>query len=116
MIARSDANFAAMARFVESSEWAAFLAEDPATRSTTSVCLKIVAPWFRALDGTAQAAAAKRIAGLIEDEGAGYDLAGYRDAPAGLRIWGGATVETGDIEALLPWLDWAFERVAAGHR
>jgi phosphoserine aminotransferase len=113
LIARSDANFAAVARFVAASDWLEFLAEDPATRSTTAICLKIVAPWFLALPADEQAAASKRIAGLVEQEGAGFDLAGYRDAPAGLRIWGGATVETGDIEALLPWLDWAAAEAAA---
>ncbi len=113
LIARSDANLAAVARWVERSDWVEFLASDPATRSTTAICLKIVAPWFTALSPDQQAAGAKRIAALIEREGAGYDLAGYRDAPAGLRIWGGATVETSDIEALLPWLDWAAGEVAA---
>jgi len=112
LIARSDANLAAVARFVANSDWAEFLAEDPATRSTTSICLKIVAPWFVALTADQQVAASKRIAALIEREGAGFDLAGYRDAPPGLRIWGGATVETSDIEALLPWLDWAAAEVA----
>ena len=113
LIARSDANFAAVARYVARSEWVEFLAEEPATRSTTAICLKIVAPWFSALPADKQASASKRMATLIEREGAGYDLAGYRDAPAGLRIWGGATVETSDIEALLPWLDWAAAEVAA---
>jgi len=80
-----------VARWVERTPWADFLAEDPATRSCTSICLK----------------ASKEIAGLLEKEGVAYDIASYRDAPAGLRIWGGATVETADIEALLPWLDWA---------
>ncbi len=113
MIARSDANLAAVARFVAKSDWVEFLAGDPATRSTTAICLKIVAPWFTALSAEKQAQAVKSLVGLIEREGAGYDLAGYRDAPAGLRIWGGATVETGDIEALLPWLDWALGEIAA---
>jgi len=113
LIARSNANLAAVARFVERSAWVEFLAEDPATRSTTAICLKIVAPWFVALGADRQTVAAKRIASLIEREGAGFDLAGYRDAPAGLRIWGGATVETSDIEALLPWLDWAEQEVKA---
>ncbi len=113
MIARSDANLAAVARFVAKSDWVEFLAGDPATRSTTAICLKIVAPGFTALSAEKQAQAVKSLVGLIEREGAGYDLAGYRDAPAGLRIWGGATVETGDIEALLPWLDWALGEIAA---
>jgi len=113
LIARSEANLAAIARWVDRTSWAAFLAEDPATRSCTSICLKIVAPWFTALDAEGQAAAAKKLAGLLDKEGVALDAAGYRDAPPGLRIWGGATVETSDIEALLPWLDWAFAQVEA---
>ena len=116
LVARGDANLAAVTRFVERSDCVEFLAEDPAVRSTTSICLRIVAPWFVALAEDKQAAASKRIAALIEREGAGYDLASYRDAPAGLRIWGGATVETSDIEALLPWLDWAVAQVATEYR
>jgi len=107
LIARSEANLAAIATWVERSAWAGFLAQDPATRSCTSICLSIVAPWWKALDPKAQAEAAKTLAGLVEAAGAGFDIASYRDAPPGLRIWGGATVETSDIEALLPWLDWA---------
>ena len=84
-----------------------------ATRSCTSICLKITAPWFTALAPDAQAAAAKRIAALLEKEGVAYDIGAYRDAPPGLRIWGGATVETADIAALLPWLDWAYATVDA---
>ena len=77
------------------------------TRSCTSICLKIVGAWFAALPARDQAQAAKRLAALLEKEGVAYDIASYRDAPPGLRIWGGATVETADVEALLPWLDWA---------
>jgi phosphoserine aminotransferase len=113
LIARSEANLAAIAGWVEGSPWAAFLAEVPATRSCTSICLTIKAPWFAALDAAAQAAAAKKLAGLLEKEGVALDAGAYRDAPSGLRIWGGATVETADIEALLPWLDWAFAQVEA---
>ena len=108
---RSEANLAAVAAWVAHSDWAAFLAEDPATRSNTSICLKIVAPWFTALAADGQAAAAKKLASLLEKEKAAYDIGAYRDAPPGLRIWGGATVETSDITALLPWLDWAAEQV-----
>ncbi|HET6182916.1 MAG TPA: phosphoserine transaminase [Acetobacteraceae bacterium] len=115
LVARSRANLEAVERFVARSEWASFLAETPATRSPTSICLKIVAPRFRALGAEAQAQAAKRIATLLEKEGVAYDISAYRDAPPGLRIWGGATVETSDISALLPWLDWAFAQVAAEH-
>jgi phosphoserine aminotransferase len=112
LIARSEANLAAVAKWVDASSWAGFLAEDPATRSCTSICLKITADWFTALPSEAQAAAAKRIAALLDDKGVAYDIGAYRDAPAGLRIWGGATVETSNLEALLPWLDWAAATVA----
>jgi phosphoserine aminotransferase len=113
LIGRSEANFAAISAWVATSDWAAFLAEDPATRSNTSICLKITAPWFTALAADAQAAAAKKLASLLEKEGAALDIGAYRDAPPGLRIWGGATVETSDIEALLPWLDWAAQQAEA---
>mgnify|MGYP002622210944 CR=1 FL=1 len=113
LIARSEANLAAVARWVERTPWVDFLAEDPRTRSCTSICLKIVAPWFVALEAEKQAAAAKRLAAILEKEGVALDAGAYRDAPPGLRIWGGATVETADVEALLPWLDWAFAQVEA---
>jgi phosphoserine aminotransferase len=112
LIARSEANFAAVAAWVTKSDWAAFLAEDPSTRSCTSICLRIIAPWFTALPADGQAKAAKQLAGLLEKQGVAYDIAAYRDAPPGLRIWAGATVETTDIQALLPWLDWAAAQVA----
>jgi len=111
LIARSEANLAALAGWVGSSDWAGFLAHDEGVRSCTSICLKIDDPWFRGLAPDRQAEAAKRIATLLDLEGAAYDIAGYRDAPPGLRIWGGATVETSDIEALTPWLDWGFAQV-----
>jgi phosphoserine aminotransferase len=104
LIARADANAGAIARFVEERDWIANLAEDPATRSTTSVCLKFTDP--RIQDG---AAFAKAVAKRLEAEGVALDIGAYRDAPAGLRIWCGSTVETADIEAMLPWLDWAFQ-------
>ena len=113
LIARTEANLAAIAAWVARTPWVEFLAETPATRSPTSICLRITAPWFTALDAEAQGKAAKRIAGLLEKEGVAYDIAYYRDAPPGLRIWGGATVETADILALLPWLDWAYAAAAA---
>ncbi len=103
MIARADANTAVIARFVEEHDWIAFLAADPATRSNTSVCLKFTDD--RIADG---AAFAKAVAKRLEAEGVAFDIGAYRDAPAGLRIWCGGTVETSDIEALMPWLDWAF--------
>ncbi|HEX4260605.1 MAG TPA: phosphoserine aminotransferase, partial [Acetobacteraceae bacterium] len=115
LVARAEANLAAIAAWVGRSGWAAFLAETEATRSPTSICLRIAAPWFLALPGEAQAKAAKRIASLLEKRGVAHDIAAYRDAPPGLRIWGGATVETSDIAALLPWLDWAEAEAAAEH-
>lgn len=113
LIARSEANLAAVAAWVAKSDWAGFLAEDAASRSCTSICLKITAPWFTALTPEGQAKAAKQLATLLEKQGVAYDIAAYRDAPPGLRIWAGATVETADIQALLPWLDWAAAEVAA---
>jgi phosphoserine aminotransferase len=115
LIARSEANLAAIATWVEGSNWAAFLANDPASRSNTSVCLKITAPWFAALAPEAQAAAVKQLTSLLEKEKAALDIAGHRDAPAGLRIWAGATIETSDIEKLLPWLDWAEAQMRADY-
>jgi phosphoserine aminotransferase len=100
LIDRSEANLAAIARWVVHQDWIDFLAEDPATRSCTSICLKLTAPEL-----------AKPIAALLEKEGLAFDIGAYRDAPPGLRVWGGATVETADIEALLPWLEWAHAEV-----
>jgi phosphoserine aminotransferase len=113
LVARSEANLAAIAAWVEGHQQVAFLAERPDTRSCTSICLRITAPWFTGLTAEGQAAAAKVLSSLLEREGAGLDTAPYRDAPPGLRIWGGATVETADIQALLPWVDWALGEVAA---
>ena len=104
LIARADANTVAIAEFVEAHDWIDFLATDPATRSNTSVCLKFTDD--RIQDG---AAFAKAVAKRLADEGAALDVGAYRDAPPGLRIWCGGTVETADIEAMLPWLEWAFE-------
>ena len=104
LIARSDANAAALDRIVESRAWLGHLAADPASRSKTSVCLTV--------EG-ADEALIKTMASLLEAEGAAYDVAGYRDAPAGLRIWCGATVDTVDIDALGPWLDWAYASAKA---
>ncbi len=109
LIARSEANLAAIAAWVERSEWIDFLAETPETRSCTSVCLRIADPWFAGLSEGDQAAIPKRIEALLEAEEVAYDINGYRAAPPGLRIWAGATVETADLDALFPWLDWAFE-------
>jgi phosphoserine aminotransferase len=113
LIARSEANLAAVAGWVAAGSGYGFLAQDAATRSCTSICLTITAPWFTALSAEAQAAAAKKIASLLEKEGVALDAGAYRDAPPGLRIWGGATVETADITALLPWLNWALASVEA---
>ena len=113
LIARTEGNLATVADWVAQSGWARFLAEDPATRSCTSVCLRIVAPWFTALDAAAQVRAAARLSAILEEEGVALDAASYRDAPPGLRIWCGATVEQSDVAALLPWLDDAFARITA---
>jgi phosphoserine aminotransferase len=113
LVARADANTKVLADWIKTSGWAGFLAESEAIRSNTSVCLKITDPWFAALSDDAKAEAARKIAGLLEKEGVALDIAGYRAAPPGLRIWCGATVETPDIEALTPWLDWAFAQVKA---
>jgi len=107
LIRRCEANFAAVERWVAASDWVDFLAEDPATRSTTAICLTAVDPWFAALPAEAKAAHLKALTTLLEQEDVAYDIASYRDAPPGLRLWGGATVETSDLQALLPWLDWA---------
>jgi len=103
MIARADANTAVLEAFVDSHDWLEFLADDPALRSNTSVCLKFNDT--RIKDG---ASFAKAVAKRLDDAGVAYDIGAYRDAPAGLRIWCGGTVETADLQALMPWLDWAF--------
>ncbi|MCK0208162.1 phosphoserine transaminase [Starkeya koreensis] len=112
--ARSDANFKVLADYVAKTPWIDFLATDQATRSNTSVCLVVADPEVKALAPDAQAAFAKALASSLEKAGVAYDIGAYRDAPAGLRIWAGATVEASDLEALLPWLDWAFASAKAG--
>ena len=112
-VARSDANAKALADWVAATPWIAHLAKNANERSNTSVCLKVVDPAVARLSLDDQAAFAKTLAGLLEKEGVAYDIAFYRDAPPGLRIWCGATVETSDIEALTPWLDWAFAQAKA---
>ena len=109
---RADANLDVLARWVDKTSWVEFLAADPAIRSNTSVCLKVVDPRVTALDEAAQADFAKKLAAVLEKEAVALDIGGYRDAPPGLRIWCGATVETSDLEALTPWLDWAFETLS----
>ncbi|RIL02590.1 MAG: phosphoserine transaminase [Proteobacteria bacterium] len=111
LIRRSEANLAAIAAWVEKTPWVEFLARDPKTRSCTSICLQVVDPWFAALAPEAQQKAVAALAALLEQEGVAYDVGAYRDAPPGLRVWGGATVDTSDVEALLPWLDWAFAEI-----
>ncbi|NMG10394.1 phosphoserine transaminase [Brasilonema sp. UFV-L1] len=111
LIRRSEANLATIVRWVEQSDWAAFLAQKPETRSCTSICLKIVDDWFTSLSPEKQAESSKKLAKLLAKQEVAFDIASYRSAPPGIRIWGGATVETADIEALLPWLDWAYATV-----
>jgi len=111
LVARSEGNLAAIAAWVERTPWVDFLARVPATRSCTSICLQVVDPWFQGQDESARAKVIKNLVALLEKEGVALDVASYRDAPPGLRIWGGATVERSDIEALLPWLDWAWVEV-----
>jgi len=108
LIARSEASLRQIEGWVEESDWAGFLAAEPATRSCTSVCLKITDPAVAALPADRQAAFAKRMVALLDGEGVAYDIGAYRDAPPGLRVWTGATVEQDDVKALLPWLDWVF--------
>ena len=108
MRARADANFRALNDWVEQAGWIENLAKVPEQRSNTSVCLVIADPEIRALSEDAQAAFAKAIVSRLDKAGAAYDIGGYRDAPTGLRIWAGSTVETSDLEALTGWLDWAF--------
>jgi phosphoserine aminotransferase len=108
LIKRANANLAVLEKLVADQDWIDFLAEDAATRSNTSVCLKITDPAVAALPADQQAAFAKGLAKLLETEGVALDIGSYRDAPAGLRIWTGGTVEASDLEALVPWLNWAF--------
>ena len=113
LIRRSEQNLRIVAEWVESSSWAGFLAKDPANRSCTSICLRFTDSDVTALPEEAQAAFAKKLSALLEKEEAAFDAGSYRDAPPGLRLWGGATVENEDMEAVLPWLDWAFATVKA---
>jgi phosphoserine aminotransferase len=113
LIGRSQANLDILDAWVARTPWVDFLAEVPAQRSSTSVCLKIVAGWFTALSAEDQAKAAKTMVSRLDAEGVAYDIGAYRDAPPGLRIWGGGTVEAADLEALCPWLDWACAQAEA---
>jgi phosphoserine aminotransferase len=118
VVERSRKNLAVIADWVKRTDWVDFLARDPATRSCTSICLSIVDAWFKALPAEAKIAQVKHITGLLDKKGVAHDIGSYVDAPPGLRIWGGGTVESADLEALMPWLDWAFAeaRAASGPR
>lgn len=113
LVARSQDNLQAVANWVARTPWAEFLAETPETRSTTALCVKLTAPWFAALSDDEAFKAVRRIAALLDKEEVAFDIAGHRDAPSGLRIWGGPTVEAGDIALMLPWIEWAHATVAA---
>jgi phosphoserine aminotransferase len=111
LIDRSQANLAAIKTWVDKRDWIEFLATDPATISSTSICLCIVDEWFSVQEEDAQRSLIKSLVNKLESEGVALDIGGYRDAPPGLRIWGGGTIEVSDIEALLPWLDWAYAEI-----
>jgi phosphoserine aminotransferase len=115
LIARSEASLKAVADWVAKSSWCGFLQSDPKTRSCTSICLKPHDPWFLGLSSEAQSGVMKRMGELLEKDKIAFDAVNHRDAPPSLRIWGGATVETSDVQALLPWLDWAYGEVKATH-
>ena len=108
LLARSRRNLAVLSDWVERTPWVEFLAKDPAIRSSTSICLSLVEPWFLALPKDARMAHVKKLTGLLEKKDVAYDINSYVDAPPGLRIWGGGTIEESDLEALTPWLDWAY--------
>ena len=113
LIERSQTNLKVVESWVEQSDWAQFLAVDPSTRSSTSICLTINHPDFLSLESSDQNGLIKRVVATLAEENVGYDIGSYRDAPAGFRIWGGGTVEADDIRALLPWLDWAVQKEIA---
>ncbi len=115
-IKRSDDNLAAVSDWVNKTDWIEFLAEDENTISKTSICLKITDPWFQEKSDDDRLAFIKAITKILETEGAGYDIASYRDAPAGIRIWGGATVEPSDTVALMPWVEWAYVEAKAAEQ
>jgi phosphoserine aminotransferase len=108
LIARSQQNLSVLAAWVEVTPWVEFLAQNPAYRSSTSICLSMVEPWFQAFSKEAKMAYVKKMTGLLDKKGVAYDIASYIDAPPGLRIWGGSTIESSDVQALTPWLDWAY--------
>ena len=111
LIDRSNKNLRAVENWARDRDWIDFLARDPAERSNTSICLRITDPWYRSLSSEEQQKKAKQLVALIENEGVAFDFGSYRDAPPGIRIWGGATVDSQDTEALLPWIDWAYQEI-----
>lgn len=111
LVDRSQQNLAAFTGWVKDSSWIGFLAQETAARSSTSICFRIVDEWYEALSADEQSAKAKQLVKLMEQEKVAYDIGSYRDAPPGLRIWGGSTIERTDTEALIPWLDWGFEQI-----
>ena len=110
---RAEGNLAALSAWVEKTPWIDFLAASPEIRSCTSVCFRGVDPWFLGLADADRGAVAKQVASLLDEEGVAHDIASYRSAPAGFRVWAGATVEREDLELLGPWLDWAYQQVKA---
>jgi len=116
LIQRSESNLKVISDWVAKTDWIDFLANDPANNSSTSICLSIVDDWFSSKGEDEQRALIKGLVSSLEAEGVALDIGGYRDAPPGLRIWGGGTVESSDIEALLPWLDWAFDTMKADNQ
>jgi len=111
LIDRSNSNLRVVEEWVADRDWIDFLANDPSQRSNTSICLRITDPWYQSLSDEEQQKKAKQLVALIEKEDVAYDFGSYRDAPPGIRIWGGATVESQDTEALLPWIDWAYQEI-----
>jgi phosphoserine aminotransferase len=116
LIKRSKNNLEVIKNWIEKNDWVEFLASDPKTYSSTSICFKFTHPDFTKLDNDNQKKLVKELCSLIEKEDAGYDINAYKDAPAGIRIWGGATVESSDIEKLLPWIEWAFFETLEGYK
>lgn len=111
LIERSGANLKAVEKWIAKTDWAEFLAEKPETRSNTSICFKVVDPWFTAKDNETQLKIIKQTEKMLEKEGVAFEIANHRDAPASYRLWGGATVETRDIETCLDWINWAYQTV-----
>ncbi len=116
LVARSNKNLDVLSQWVKKSSWIGFLAKKAETISNTSICFEITAPWYKALGAEEQQNIAKEIVSTLDKEGVAYDIGAYRDAPAGIRIWGGATVEASDLETLTHWLDWAFAEIEAKHK